>query len=180
MATSTMQGVYPILVTPFSEDSQIDEESLRTLIDFNLDAGVHGLGVALGSEVYKLTEAERAWTTRVVVDQVDGRVPVVINTGANGTDLAVHYSRMAHENGADALMVLPPSFFPAGPAEDTGILPRDFGSGAAADIHPGCGRFAGFRRPGAAARGRVRVGPVHQGREFSRGGKGGGDVGGSR
>jgi len=119
MPTSKMQGVYPILVTPFTEDSQIDEESLRRLIDFNLDAGVHGLGVALGSEVYKLTEVERAWMTRVVVDQVAGRVPVVINTGANGTDLAVHYSRMAHENGADALMVLPPSFFPAGPDEIT-------------------------------------------------------------
>jgi len=117
MTTSTMKGVYPILVTPFDQDSQIDEESLRRLIDFNLDAGVHGLGVALGSEVYKLTEAERAWMTRVVVDQVAGRVPVVINTGANGTDLAVHYSRMAHENGADALMVLPPSFFPAGAEE---------------------------------------------------------------
>ena len=82
MPTSNMQGVYPILVTPFNEDSQIDEESLRRLIDFNLDARVHGLGVALGSEVYKLTEAERAWMTRVVVDQVAGRVPVVINTGS--------------------------------------------------------------------------------------------------
>lgn len=117
MTTSTMKGVYPILVTPFDQDSQIDEESLRRLIEFNLQAGVHGLGVALGSEVYKLTEAERAWMTRVVVDQVAGRVPVVINTGANGTDLALHYSRMAHENGADALMVLPPSFFPAGAEE---------------------------------------------------------------
>ncbi len=117
MATSKMEGVYPILVTPFDEDSQIDEESLRRLIDFNLDAGVHGLGVALGSEVYKLTESERARMTRIVVDQVDGRVPVVINTGANGTDLAVHYSRMAHENGADSLMVLPPAFFPAGQDE---------------------------------------------------------------
>lgn len=117
MAASTMKGVYPILITPFDQESQIDEESLRRLIEFNLEAGVHGLGVALGSEVYKLTEAERAWMTRVVVDQVAGRVPVVINTGANGTDLAVHYSRMAHENGADALMVLPPSFFPAGEEE---------------------------------------------------------------
>ena len=117
MATEVMQGVYPILVTPFDEESRIDEESLRRLIEFNLEAGVHGLGVALGSEVYKLTEAERARMTRVVVDRVGGRVPVVINTGANGTDLAVHYSQMAQENGADALMVLPPSFFPAGAEE---------------------------------------------------------------
>ncbi len=117
MTGRAMQGVFPILVTPFDESSQIDEESLRSLIDFNLSAGVHGLGVALGSEVFKLTEAERVTMTRIVVDQVAGRVPVVINTGAQGTDLAVHYSRLAHENGADALMVLPPSFFPVGADE---------------------------------------------------------------
>lgn len=112
-----MQGVFPILVTPFDEGSQIDEESLRRLIEFNLEAGVHGLGVALGSEVFKLTEAERVAMTRIVVDQTARRVPVVINTGANGTDLAIHYSRLAQDNGADALMVLPPSFFPAGADE---------------------------------------------------------------
>ena len=117
MQSSPMRGVYPILVTPFDEDSRIDEESLRRLIEFNLDAGVHGLGVALGSEVYKLNEAERAQMTRIVVDQVAARVPVVINTGAPGTDLAVHYSRIAQENGADALMVLPPAFMPASRAE---------------------------------------------------------------
>lgn len=117
MTGRAMQGVFPILVTPFDEGSQIDEESLRRLIEFNLGAGVHGLGVALGSEVFKLTEAERVAVTRIVVDQVAGRVPVVINTGAQGTDLAVHYSRMAEANGADALMVLPPSFFPVGADE---------------------------------------------------------------
>ena len=117
MAVEPMRGVFPILVTPFDEASHIDEASLRSLIDFNLDAGVHGLGVALGSEVFKLSEAERDEVTRIVVDQVNGRVPVVINTGAAGTDLAVHYSRRAQELGADALMVMPPSFLPASPDE---------------------------------------------------------------
>jgi 4-hydroxy-tetrahydrodipicolinate synthase len=112
-----MRGVYPILVTPFDENSQLDETSLRNLIDFNLAAGVHGLGVALGSEVFKLSEAERERVTRIVVDQVRGRVPVVINTGAAGTDLAVFYSQAAQANGADALMVMPPAFMPVGPTE---------------------------------------------------------------
>jgi dihydrodipicolinate synthase/N-acetylneuraminate lyase len=113
MAAEPMRGVYPILITPFEEDGQIDEESLRRLIDFDIEAGVHGLGVALGSEVFKLSEAERDRVTRIVVNQVDGRVPVVINTGAAGTDLAVFYSRHAQENGADALMIMPPTFMPA-------------------------------------------------------------------
>ncbi|MCB0114629.1 MAG: dihydrodipicolinate synthase family protein [Caldilineaceae bacterium] len=113
MPAIPMRGVYPILVTPFHEDGAIDEESLRRLIDFDLNAGVHGLGVALGSEVFKLTEAERDRVTRIVVDQVAGRVPVVINSGAAGTDLAVHYSKAAQDNGADALMIMPPTFMPA-------------------------------------------------------------------
>jgi 4-hydroxy-tetrahydrodipicolinate synthase len=117
MKANTMRGVFPILVTPFDEQSKIDETSLRYLIDFNLVAGVHGLGVALGSEVFKLTEKEREQVTRIVVDQVAGRVPVVINTGAPGTDLAVYHSQRAQANGADALMVMPPAFMPAGPSE---------------------------------------------------------------
>lgn len=112
-----MQGVFPILVTPFDEQGRIDEESLRRLIDFNISAGVHGLGVALGSEIFKLSEHERDVVTEIVVSQVRKRVPVVINTGAPGTDLAVLYSRRAEELGADALMIIPPAFMPAGPGE---------------------------------------------------------------
>src|SRR5438552_6899742 len=111
------QGVFPILVTPCDDQSRVDEEGLRRLVEFNIGAGVHGLGVALGSEVFRLSEAERRQVTRLVVDQARGRVPVVINTGAQGTDLALLYSRMAEEAGADALMVMPPTFVPAGPEE---------------------------------------------------------------
>src|SRR4029453_15001044 len=112
-----MRGVIPILLTPFEADGQVDEESLRRLVEFDVEAGVHGLGVALGSEVFKLSEAERDYVTRIVVDQVRGRVPVVINTGAPGTDLAVFYSQTAERNGADALMIMPPAFLPATPGE---------------------------------------------------------------
>jgi dihydrodipicolinate synthase/N-acetylneuraminate lyase len=115
--SSGWRGVFPILVTPFDERSRVDEESLRRLVEFNIEAGVHGLGVALGSEVFRLSEAERQQVTRIVADQVGGRIPVVINTGAQGTDLAVLYSRTAVEGGADALMVMPPSLVPAGPEE---------------------------------------------------------------
>ncbi len=113
MQERTMRGIFPILCTPFFEDGQIDEASLRRVVDFNIQAGVHGLGIALASEVFKLTEAERERVTRIVVEQAGGRVPVVVNTGAAGTDLAVHYSRAAHANGADALMVMPPNFMGA-------------------------------------------------------------------
>lgn len=117
MTPNTIEGVVPILVTPFDEAGRIDEESLASLIDFNVAAGVHGLGVALGSEMFKFNEAERDQVIRCVVEQVAGRVPVVINTGAAGTDLAVHYSRSAEAVGADALMIIPPFFMPVGGEE---------------------------------------------------------------
>jgi 4-hydroxy-tetrahydrodipicolinate synthase len=112
-----MRGVFPILVTPFDEQGRIDEPSLRRLVDFNLAAGVHGLGIALGSEIFKLAEAERDHVIAIVVDQVGGRVPVVVNSGAAGTDLAIFYSQTAQRLGADALMIMPPAFLPASPDE---------------------------------------------------------------
>ena len=117
MSSSVIRGVVPILVTPFHPDGSIDEESLASLIDYNIAAGVHGLGVALGSEVFKFNEAERAQITRLTIKAVNGRVPVIINSGANGTDLAVFYSKAAEAAGADALMIIPPGFWPASPEE---------------------------------------------------------------
>src|SRR5690242_11193956 len=117
MPLPALHGVIPILITPFHPDGTIDEESLANLVEFNVRAGVHGLGVALGSEIFKLNEAERAVVTRVAVEAAAGRVPMIINSGAAGTDLAVFYSRTAEKAGADALMIIPPSFMPTGPEE---------------------------------------------------------------
>lgn len=114
-----IEGVIPILLTPFASDFSIDVGSLENLIDHDLEAGVHGLGVALGSEIFKLTEAERDVVTTTVVRHVGGRVPVIINTGAAGTDLAIQYSVAAEAAGADGLMVMPPYFNPASPGEIT-------------------------------------------------------------
>ena len=104
-----MRGVFPILVTPFDDRERVDEDSLRSLVDFNIGAGVHGLGIALGSEIQKLTEPEREQVIRIVVDQTRGRVPVVVNTGAQANLTAVLYSRQAVDLGAAAVMCLPPA-----------------------------------------------------------------------
>ena len=117
MSPASMAGVVPILLTPFDEQGRVDTESLQNLIDFNVNAGVHGLGVAIGSEIFKLNEAERELVTRTVIDHVAGRVPVVINSGASGTRVAIEYSRAAEDLGADALMVIPPHFLPTSAGE---------------------------------------------------------------
>ena len=107
MGTS-MRGIFPILVTPFDDEERVDEDSLRSLVDFTISAGVHGLGIAVGSEILKLTEPERAQVVRIVVGQTRGRVPVVVNTGAQASFTAALYSRQAVDLGAAAVMCLPP------------------------------------------------------------------------
>lgn len=122
MKEQIMRGVFSILVTPFDEAYRIDEPSLRNLVEYQIEAGVHGLGVAMGSEIFRLTESERARVTRVIVDQARGRVPVVVNASGAGTETAVHYSRMAEDDGADALMLTPPiPMGMGGPAGPDGI-----------------------------------------------------------
>ena len=114
MTASKITGVIPILITPFDSKGRIDIDSLQNLIDFNINSGVHGIGIANGSEIFKLNESERKLVTKIVVDHVAGRVPVIINTGAHGTALAIQYSKSAQEQGADGLMIIPPHFFPVG------------------------------------------------------------------
>ena len=119
MSLPQLHGIIPILVTPFDQQGRIDADSLDNLVEFTIAAGVHGLGIALGSELYKLTEAERELVIRRVIDRTAGRTPVVVNTGALATDLAEIYSRQAREWGAAAVMCTPPGIgFSAGETID--------------------------------------------------------------
>jgi 4-hydroxy-tetrahydrodipicolinate synthase len=103
-----ISGVIPILQTPFDNQGRIDIESLRKVVDYNIESGVDGVGIALASEVMLFNEADRDLLLKTVVDQTNGRVSVVMNTGANGNDLAIFYSKRAEELGADAVMLTPP------------------------------------------------------------------------
>ena len=109
MVPTPMRGVFPILVTPFDAQDRIDEDSLGQVVNYNIDAGVHGLGIAFATEVPKLTEAERLRVARVVIEAAAGRVPVVVNTGAESTFAATLYSRQAEDLGAAAIMSTPPA-----------------------------------------------------------------------
>jgi 4-hydroxy-tetrahydrodipicolinate synthase len=104
-----LRGVFPILATPFDAAGRVEVEALQRELDFLVAAGVNGVGIALASEVPTFNEAERDLVLRTVVEQARGRVPVVMNTGAAATDLAVFYTLRAEDLGATAVMVLPPS-----------------------------------------------------------------------
>ncbi len=104
-----LEGVYSVLPTPFDAQGEIDEFSLRRVVDLFIAAGVNGL-TALGvtGEVARLHDGERARVLDIVLDAAGGRVPVVAGTSADGTRTCIGYSRAAKQAGASAVMVSPP------------------------------------------------------------------------
>jgi 4-hydroxy-tetrahydrodipicolinate synthase len=104
-----LEGVYSVLPTPFQSTGDVDEESLRRVIDLFIAAGVSGV-TALGvtGEVARLDDNERRRVLEVVVDQVGGRIGVVAGTTAEGTRVCIQHSRHAQQAGATAVMVSPP------------------------------------------------------------------------
>jgi 4-hydroxy-tetrahydrodipicolinate synthase len=105
----TLEGVYSVLPTPFTANGDVDDASLRRVIDLFIDAGVNGV-TALGvtGEVARLDESERQRVLEVVTAHVNGRIGVVAGTTADGTRTCITYSRHAREAGATAVMVSPP------------------------------------------------------------------------
>jgi 4-hydroxy-tetrahydrodipicolinate synthase len=104
-----LEGVYSVLPTPFLDNGDLDEASLRRVVDLFVDAGVNGV-TALGvtGEVARLEEPERARVLEVVADQVKGRIGIVAGTSADGTRTCINYSRLAKDAGATAVMISPP------------------------------------------------------------------------
>jgi 4-hydroxy-tetrahydrodipicolinate synthase len=101
------------MLTPLNPDESLDEASLRNLVDFLINAGVHGIwSMGTTGEFAGLPEAERAKGVTATVDQVNKRVPVIANIGDSSTGLALKHARHAVEAGADALALTPPHYYP--------------------------------------------------------------------
>jgi 4-hydroxy-tetrahydrodipicolinate synthase len=105
------EGVFPILLTTFDEQYEIDEQSQLALVNYLIDCGAHGIAIfGNASEGYTLSEAERLRLMSLVIKEARGRVPVFVSTGHTGTHVAVQLSKAAQEAGADGLMILPPYY----------------------------------------------------------------------
>lgn len=114
----TVQGLVPILATPFHPDGSLDLPSLRRLTGFQLASGVDGVAVlGMASEAFALTATERRLVTSAVAEVVAGQVPLVVGVAATSTVTAVEQAREAAAGGADAVMVLPPFMVPPSPAQ---------------------------------------------------------------
>lgn len=105
-----IEGVYPALITPFTAAAdEIDEEGLRRLVEFMVEAGVTGV-VPCGTtgESATLSHTEHKKVIDIVVDC--SAVPVIAGTGSNNTEEAVEFTKYAEDVGADACLLITPYY----------------------------------------------------------------------
>ncbi|XID95045.1 dihydrodipicolinate synthase family protein [Paenibacillaceae bacterium WGS1546] len=118
-------GVWPVMLTPFTEDNRIDYPALEQLIEWYLGNGVHGLfAVCLSSEMLELSLQERQDLARFVKDKVNGRVPVVAS-GHNSDDLEEQIRELTavSESGVDAVVLVTSRI--AGPDDSDEVWKRN-------------------------------------------------------
>ncbi len=103
-------GCMPAIVTPFL-DGEVDNRSLRDLIEFQIKSGAHGI-VACGTtgESATLSFDEHKEVIKETVLAVNKRVPVIAGTGANNTIEAIELTKSAKKTGADAVLSVAPYY----------------------------------------------------------------------
>ena len=106
-----IQGSIVALVTPMFENGDVDNDSLRKLVDYHIEQGTDAL-VAVGTtgESATLDEDEHLDVIKFIVEATDGRIPVIAGTGANSTKEAITLTEKAKEIGVDACLIVTPYY----------------------------------------------------------------------
>ena len=104
-----LTGIFPVAPTPFTADGTLDLPGKRRVMDCMVDQGVDGICVLANySEQFAVTDAERDQLVDASLDQVAGRVPVIVTCSHYSTAIAAERGRRAAAAGASMLMLMPP------------------------------------------------------------------------
>src|SRR5699024_4589962 len=102
-----LEGAFTVLVTPMHDNYEVDWDGFRSNIDYFIDQGVAGIAVnGSTGEFVSLTKEERLKLTETAVDQVNGRIALVVGTAAERTEDAIMFTQHAEKAGADAALVI--------------------------------------------------------------------------
>lgn len=110
MKLRPLTGTITALATPFRQ-SRIAYDDLKKLVAHQIKGGINGL-VPMGTtgESPTLSHEEHMDVIRFVIAETRGRVPVIAGTGSNSTHEAVELTQLAHEAGADAMLLVAPYY----------------------------------------------------------------------
>ncbi len=109
---NSLRGIIPPLATPLTRDEQVDFAGMRNLVNYLLDAGVHGIFVLGGTGEFPfLSDRERVRAIEAAVEAANGRVPVIAGISDIGTRKAIEHCRAAQQAGADFVVATAPYFW---------------------------------------------------------------------
>ena len=106
---TAIKGVIPAMVTTFDENEEVDLSRARALVHHLIETGVNGLYITGSTgEGFLMTGEERMVFTEAVIDEVKGRIPVIVHIGDIGTKKSIKLAKHAQKVGADAISSVPP------------------------------------------------------------------------
>jgi dihydrodipicolinate synthase/N-acetylneuraminate lyase len=106
------KGVYPALITPMDSDGKLNESALRKVIEFNINAGVHGFWVAGGTgESVLLDDEENRRIAQIVCEESKGRIKNIMHVGTPTTARSAKLAEHAANSGVEAICCVPPFFY---------------------------------------------------------------------
>ncbi|MBT6205502.1 MAG: dihydrodipicolinate synthase family protein [Alphaproteobacteria bacterium] len=129
---TNLSGVVPAVVTPFTRDGAFNERAFRDMLEYNIQAGVHGFWIGGGSgESVMLDDEENLQIAKAAAEQGAGRVTNIMHIGASTTRRAVAMAENAAKAGVQALCCVPPFFYEV---TDEAIIEHYRAVGAATDL----------------------------------------------
>lgn len=106
---STYTGIWPVAPTPFNPDGSLDLDGMKRVLDCIIDQGADGICILANfSEQFLISDAEREVLTKLSIEHIAGRVPVIVTISHFATQIAVERARFAKNLGADIVMMMPP------------------------------------------------------------------------
>ena len=107
-----IEGIVPVVPTPFDDHGRIDEEGLRKLVDFCVDGGACAICLpAYVGEFYKLSEHERCEVVRIAVEQSSSRIPVIGQANHPSSKVALDLAHRMEASGVSVISMAAPRIF---------------------------------------------------------------------
>ena len=102
-------GIWPVAPTPFHPNGEVDYDGMKRVLNCMIDQGVDGICILANfSEQFLITDAEREALSRLSLEHVAGRVPVIVTISHYATHIVMQRARLSKELGAAMVMMMPP------------------------------------------------------------------------
>ena len=103
------RGIWPVAPTPFHPDGTLDLEGMKRVLDCIIDQGADGICILANfSEQFLISDSEREVLTRLSIEHIAGRVPVIVTISHYATQIAVERAQFSKDLGANIVMMMPP------------------------------------------------------------------------